>query len=188
MELTQDQRRVKDFLDAHPHLSRGVGNEDEMCTIAAVSMALTGIVSDDPHPCVSPVIRGWVMTIQDAMGGAIRDSDEWRESIPLIAGSAASEEIEQSRVDRIMAWMWDALGDEAVLAAVFEDARPAWDRMLVERTADAARAAANAVAYAGTYAAVDAAYAVRAGAVAARADYWFRRDPAGLLAELVALR
>lgn len=108
-----------------------------------------------------------------------------------------------------MEWMWDALGDEAALAAVPADARQAWGRMLVERTPAAAYAASNAVAYAipAVRAAVDAAadaaeeaagaaeeaddaaYAVRYAAEindSARTSYWQRRDPAGLLAELLA--
>ena len=170
---------------------------------------------------ISLVIRSWVRVTQYAMLDAIRYSEAWRESIPLIAGSAASGGIERARVERIMAWMWDALGDIAVLAAVPADARQAWNHMLVERTSEAARyahyacaganldavyAAAEAARYA-AYAAAEAAYtpaganpyadyaayaaeAVRAvrATDAARADYWDRRDPAGLLAELVALR
>ena len=216
MELTQDQQKVKALLDAHPHLSRGIGDEDEMCTIATVNMALTGELTDDLHPCVSPIIHQWVRVTQDAMPEAIRDSNEWRECVPLIAGSVASDEIERARLERIMAWMWDALGDEAVLAAVPEDARPAWDYMLSERTAAAtvtavvairyavavapaaaradavaaAVAAAAATSYATAAAADAAADATRYAAVATRAadDYWGRRDPAGLLAELVAMR
>ena len=105
MELTEDQQKVQDLLDAHPHLSRGVGTEDEPCTIAAVNMALTSKLTDNLHPCVSPIIRSWVMVTQDAMP------------------------------------------DAAATAARY--------------ATDAARAA--------------------------DADYWQRRDPAGLLAELVAM-
>lgn len=211
MKLTQDQQKVKDFLDSHPHLSKGVVNEEEMCTIAVVNMALTGRLTAGLHPCVSHIIHKWVIVTQDSMPDAIRDSGAWRESIPLIAGSAASEEIERARLKRIIAWMWDSLADKAVLAAVPEDARQAWGRMLVERTPAAAYAASNAVAYAipAVRAAVDAAadaaeeaagaaeeaddaaYAVRYAAEindSARTSYWQRRDPAGLLAGLVSMR
>ena len=203
MELTQDQQKVKALLATHPHLSVGVGNEEEMCTIAAINMALTGKVSDTLHPCVSPVIHKWVIVTQDAIPGAIRDSEAWRECVPLIAGSVASEEIERARVKRIIAWMWDALGDDAVLAFLPEDARSAWDRMLSERTTRAAYAAyvasgTSAAKYGelatraakAAHAAAEAARATRAAAQAAkaaRADYWCRRDPARLLAELVAM-
>ena len=153
---------------------------------------------------ISLVIRSWVRVTQYAMLDAIRYSEAWRESIPLIAGSAASAEIERARVERIMAWMWDALGDIAVLSAVPADARQAWNHMLVERTSESARHAhyassdaayASEAAGANPYAdyaayAAEAVRAVRAvrATDAARADYWDRRDPAGLLAELVALR
>ena len=201
-ELTQDQQKVKALLATHPHLSVGVGNEEEMCTIAAINMALTGRVSDDTHPCISPVIRGWVIVTQDAMPDAIRDSEAWRECVPLIAGSAASAEIERARVERIMAWMWDALGDDAFLP---DYARQAWDYMLSERTTRAAHAAyvasgnsaakygalATRAAAKAAHAAAEAARATRAAAKAAKAapaTYWQRRDPAGMLAELVAMR
>ena len=110
MELTQDQQKVKALLDAHPHLSRGIGDEDEMCTIATVNMALTSKLTDNLHPCVSPIIRSWVMVTQDAMPDATRyatdaaraaDADYWQRRDP--AGLLA-ELVAMATNDRRMKW------------------------------------------------------------------------------------
>lgn len=149
------------------------------CTIAEINLVLTGRLSDGPHPCISEVIRHWVPRIQDAMPAEMRNSVAWREAATGIAGSAGDAEAEAVRRDLILGWMWEALSDEVVLSAIPVQVRLAWGRMLTERTyaaADAAYAAAAAAADAAVYA---------ADAADADAAYWVRRNPAGLLVQLI---
>jgi hypothetical protein len=157
------------------HLCAGVGSSDvpgqgKACTIAEINLVLTGHLDDGPHPCMSEVVRRWVIGVQDAVPDGVRNGRAWREAAAGIAGSAASYEVETLRVQVLLGWMWDALGDDAVLVGVPSGVRPVWDRMLAERTratagttAGAARAAARATA--GTTA--GAARAARAAAGAA---------------------
>jgi hypothetical protein len=133
----------------------------EACTISEIVLTLTGKLSDRPHPCMSEVIRRWVIRVQDAMPDQVRNSREWRQAAVGIAGTASAPEHESQRRDLILGWMWDRLSDEDVLASVPGSVRPAWDKMLKLRTADAA--------------------------YAADAAYWGRADPAKLLRELVAV-
>jgi hypothetical protein len=205
----QRTRLARAFASPALRLSRGLGaagpvDSGERCTIAEINLVLTGTLSDDPHPCISEVIRRWVIAVQDAMPDELRNSPAWRSVAPLIAGTATDDErVEQKRRDMIVAWMWDRLADEAVLAALPDAVRPTWDRMLAERTSSrayAAYAAAAAIRAAGN-AYVDATHAAYAHATptgpidavraAARTTgdqqaYWCRADPAGLLARLVA--
>lgn len=188
--------------------------------MAEINLVLTGELDDGPHPCVSEVIRRWVIGVQDAMPDSVRNSAAWREAAIGIAGSVSTENVERARVDLLLTWMWEALADPSVLAAVPEGARPAWSAMLSLRTAEAAtatraarapaRAAARAAwvataaraAWAATAAtaaraasaaweawAAEAAEAAAWAAAAAteRAEFWERRDPAGMLAALIAM-
>jgi len=201
-------------------LVSGLGNADggpasgERCTIAEINLVLTGKLSDDPHPCISEVIRQWVIRVQDRMPDSIRNSSAWRGASVGIAGSASTPGVEQARRQMVMDWMWERLADEAVLEAVPAGCRVAWDRMLSERTykassearrqlraadaayAAAAYAAADAAYADAAYAAADAAYAAAyaaaasaAAAAAAAADaaqaFWERSDPAALLTRLI---
>jgi hypothetical protein len=173
---------------------RGPIDSGERCTIAEINLVLTGTLSADPHPCISEVIRRWVIRIQDAMPDELRNSAAWRSVAPLIAGTATEDErVESERRDMIMAWMWDRLADEAVLAALPDEMRPAWDRMLTERTSAAARRV-GAYSAAAAASAIAAHVATSAAAVAVtytaddRQAYWRRADPAGLLARLVTIR
>jgi hypothetical protein len=212
----QRARLAEAFASPSLRLGRGLGTVGpvdfgERCTIAEINLVLTGTLSDDPHPCISEVIRRWVIRIQDAMPDEIRNSAAWRTSAPLIAGTGTDDErVESKRRDAIVAWMWDRLADEAVLAALPDEVRPVWDRMLAERTPAAAAyaahaaaayaahaadtaadtAAAYAAAHAADAAADDAADTAAHAAAAARdrQTYWRRADPAGLLARLVAIR
>lgn len=177
MILTAEQTKVADLLEGVT-LGHGIGTEAGPCTVAAVNLALTGTLTDKCPDCVCPVLHAWVIPVQDAMPLDTLNSPEWLALVPLLAGSVSTPEVEQARVDRIMEWMWDRLGDEAVLDSVPEVVRPAWDRMLTERTAEAAEAAGDAAEAAG-----DAAWA----AEAAGAEYWSRANPAGLLAELLVM-
>jgi hypothetical protein len=213
--LTADQlAAVRRRLLKQGHIPTGLGTDDEACTIAAINLALTGeLTDDDPSECMCPVIRRWTITVQDRMPADIRDSREWREAAVQIAGSRSTSEVERLRVEEIIAWMWDALADEAVLAAIPAGARKAWDEMLTKRTpgaaanaayvnnaayADAAWAAwaANA-AYVNNAAYADAAWANNAAYYAAYAAYyasyadadayWGCRDPVGLLRKLTTI-
>jgi hypothetical protein len=172
---TQQAQLAEAFSSPALRLSRGLGtrgsiDSGERCTIAEIQLVLTGVLSDGPHPCISEMIRRWVIPIQDAMPDEIRNSPAWRAAAPLIAGTATDDErIESERRDLIIAWMWDRLADEPVLAALPDEVRPAWDRMLAKRTYDDAAAAARAAARAATDAArataraADAAYYADAG-------------------------
>jgi hypothetical protein len=207
-----------DLLNPNLHLVSGVGDagtpgEGECCTIAEIMLRLTGHLGDGPHPCVSEVIRKWVMSVQDAMPDSVRNSVEWRSAAGGIAGSATTPEAERIRCDMIMEWMWGRLADEAVLSAVPAVARPAWEQMLTERTSKSACTAEEAikavtgdafspVGYAATHASIaiahaaiapvvwDAANAAGTAAEAiigarTEAAFWARADSAGLLIALI---
>ncbi len=158
--------------------------------MAQVNFALTGTLDDVPHPCVSEVVRRWVIRIQDALPDDVRNSEGWRHAAVGIAGSAGSEADEAARVALLLAWMWERLGDEAVVVPV--SAQKAWRRMLVEKTSSAARDAYNAYAAAtyaaATYAAAYAAAAAAAAYAASDAAYWQRADAPGMLTRLIACR
>lgn len=193
--LTDDKRNEIRAALLSPDLRIGTGmgtatipGKGTACTIAEINLVLTGRLTDEPHPCISDVIRRWVIRIQDAMPAEMRNAAPWREAAAGIAGSASTPEVEEARRDMLVRWMWDALADEAVIASLPESVEPAWNVMLREKTpaaaaaAVAAAAAANANADAAAYAA--AAYA-NACSDADAAAYWTRRDPAALLARLI---
>lgn len=206
------------LLSPNLYICRGIGNaavpgQGSACTIGEINLVLTGNLSDAPHPCISDVIRLWVIRIQDATPVEIRNSAAWREAAIGIAASAGTLESEKARCVMLREWMWAALGDEAVLARIPASTHKTWNRMLNERTAAAAHAAAgaaantaytaaanaavtaaNAVAYGVVYGVADAAAnaAVAAanviGGVDGRRAYWARRDVPGLLTRLIEVR
>jgi hypothetical protein len=159
-------------------LISGLGNADggpasgERCTIAEINLVLTGKLSDDPHPCISEVIRQWVIRVQDRMPDSIRNSSAWRGASVGIAGSASTPGVEQARRQMVMDWMWERLGDEAVLEAIPAGCRAAWDRMLSERTCEASSEARRQLraAAASAAAADDAAYVAAAAYSASAAS------------------
>jgi hypothetical protein len=191
----EDRDKIRATLDTLT-LVHGVGDKakHEACTIAAVNLALTGtLTDDDPAECICPVIRRWVISVQDAMPTAQINAPEWRALIPAIAGTRSTPEVEQQRDDLILDWMWGSLA--AIRDVVPESTREAWDRMLDERTyaasaaASAAARAADAAA-AASAAAAAAAYAAAASTAATAAhaeasDWWRDANPAGLLAALI---
>lgn len=187
------------------HIPRGLGDEGEACTIARANLALTGDLSDGPHPCINNVIRRWVIAIQDEMPDEMRNSVEWREaavSAFTTGGNGVADEVYR---DAIIGWMWDALA----LVQPVADAKgfgAEWRTMLTagtaaraaEAAADAAEAAADAAwaadaaraaraAWAAEAAAEAAAWAARAAADAADAAdaAWAAIDPAGFLSRMV---
>jgi hypothetical protein len=121
MTVTEAQRENlrTAFTDPALRLGAGVGSAyGARCTIAEINLILTGKLHDGPHPCISEVVRRWTIRIQDAIPATIRNSPEWRTAAIGIAGSASTAEAEETRRAMLLAWMWERLGDEAVLASI----------------------------------------------------------------------
>jgi len=155
----EQQAKIRDLVTPM-HLPSGLGSKEAACSIAAINLALTGELTDSIPECMSRVIGKWIIRVQDAMPDSIRNSDEWKNLLPLAAGTGREKEAE--RRDMIMGWMWGALENLQPLA----DERgfgKAWATMTAEKSAAAAYAAYAAAAYA---AAAYAAYAAAAAAAA----------------------
>jgi hypothetical protein len=166
-------------------LPSGLGTEESACSIAAINLALSGKLTDAIPPCMSQVIGKWIIQMQDAMPDDMRNSDRWKQLLPLAAGTGRNKEKE--RLAAILDWMW---GTVLPTLQPLADARgfgAEWKRMNTERTREAAeraayaadaaeRAARAAAARAAAYAAAYAAYA---------ADTWQTVDPCGLLERLI---
>jgi hypothetical protein len=190
-------------------LPSGLGTEEAACSIAAINLALTGKLTDDIPPCMSEVIGRWIISAQDAMPDEMRNSERWKQLLPLAAGTGRDKE--QERLQIILDWMWGTVLPTLQLLADANGFGAEWQTMTTERTgaaAWAARAAAYAraadaaagAAYAAAYAAAaewaaakaawaaDAVYAAaeaEAAAWAAAAYAWETFDPCNLLERLI---
>jgi hypothetical protein len=171
-------------------LPSGLGDEESACSIAAINLALSGKLTDDIPDCMSEVIGKWIIRIQDAMPADMRNSERWKQLLPLAAGTGRAKE--KKRLQIILDWMWGTVLPTLQPHADANGFGAEWQTMTTERTkaaaADAARAAARvaraeaaAARAAATAAAADAARA----AAAARADAWQTCDPCGLLERLI---
>jgi hypothetical protein len=207
---TEQQEAIAAFLNDR-HIPAGLGTEEEACSIAAINLALTGTLNDTVPDCMSEVIGRWIIGAQDAMPDEMRNSAEWRELLPLAAGTG--RENEKERLDIILDWMWGTVLPSLQPLADEKGFGPQWSAMCTERTSEAARSAASAAyaysyayaaaayaaAYSYAYAATDTAYAAYAASAAdtaysayaaavaaANAADWRTFDPIGLLRRLVA--
>ncbi len=176
--------RLREYLATH-QLSQGVGNEESACSVAAINLALTGTLTDRIPECMSLVIGRWIIRVQDAMPSELRNSREWRDLLPLAAGTGRGHEAERAAV--ALGWMWDAL---ALIQPVADERGfgAEWRKMCEQRAALAAADAAYAAAYADD--AADAAYAAAhaaadAAAAYAAADFWVQANPAGCLRRMI---
>jgi hypothetical protein len=155
---------------------------------------------------MSKVIGKWIIVVQDSMPAQMRNSAEWKQLLPLAAGTGRQHEKE--RLEIILDWMWGTVLPTLQPIADEKGFGEEWRMMLQQRTAAAAaaNAAVDAAAYA-AYAAVDAAayaayaadYAADAADAAANAadaadaaadaayaaDAWQQFNPCGLLQRLI---
>ena len=185
----------------------GLGTEEAACSVAAINLALTGQLKDDIPDCMSKVIGSWIIRAQDAMPDDIRNSQAWRELLPMAAGTGRA--LEQERLALILEWMWDTVLPSVQPVADKRGYGAEWRTMCKERTTDAARDAAKAsardaaraarsaarasawdAAKAARIASWDAAWAARSASWAAeRTDAWAAAwaafDPCGLLRRLI---
>lgn len=201
----QDQDKIREFLKDR-YIPSGLGDSERACSIAAINLALYGKLTDEIPECMSAVIGRWIIKIQDIMPEEMRNSKEWKELLPLAAGTGRKKEKERLKI--IMKWMWQIVLPLLQPIADKHGFSKEWRTMCNKNTAAAAKAAAY-VAYAAVYAdaaanaaaanaaANAAAYAANAAdyaAYAAKADYaayandfWKNIDPIGVLKDLVYL-
>jgi chemotaxis protein histidine kinase CheA len=156
----EEQNKISAFLEGK-HIPSGLGTEHEACSIAAINLALTGELTDTIPACMSKVIGKWIIKIQDAMPDEMRNSKEWRELLPLAAGTG--QEHEKARIALIMDWVWSDVLPALQSTADAGGYGTEWKAMCTLKTY--ANANANAYAAAAYAAAAAKAYA-NAGAKA----------------------
>ena len=136
--LTLDQQQsISDWLVEHPVLSEGLGDDDSACSIAAINLALTGELTDRAPDCMSLVISRWIIFVQDAMPDELRNSGEWKELLPIAAGTGRAREHERSAL--VLDWLWDKVLPLLTPVAWHAYLEGEWGLMLEKRTSDAAR-------------------------------------------------
>jgi hypothetical protein len=104
---------------------------------------------------MSEVIGQWIIVIQDAMPGELRNSEKWKSLLPLAAGTGRDRE--QERLKIILDWIWGTVLPSLQPLADQRGFGEQWQKMTTERTANSANAATNAA---------EATWAARAAAVA----------------------
>lgn len=154
------------------HLPAGLGTEESACSIAAINLALSGRLTDEIPACMSAVIGKWIIRVQDAMPDEMRNSDRWKNLLPLAAGTGRG--YEQERLQIILEWMWTTVLPTLQPLADRQGFGDAWQRMTEERSVKAAEAMAEA-----------AEAAKAAWAAAASEAAWGAFDPCGLLQKLI---
>lgn len=133
MALTTKQSEdIKDLL-GRVNLGEGLGSPSMPCSIAAINIALSGELTDEIPDCMSLVIGKWVIAVQDLMPHGTRNCRQWKELLPLAAGTGRDREKEEARFSLLADWMW-----ERVLPRVSTDEWPAeavkaWEKMLKKR-------------------------------------------------------
>ena len=117
----------------------GLGNEDAACSMAAINLALTGVLSDDTPACMSAVVGKWILRAQDVMPDSLRNGAEWRELLPLAAGTGRT--YEQERLTLLLDWMWGTALPVVQPLADAGGCGDKWRELCEERSIDAARVA-----------------------------------------------
>jgi hypothetical protein len=206
----EQQQKIKELLNKIPMLSVGIGTAESACSVAAINLALSGELKDEIPECMSAIIGRWIIVIQDGMPADLRNSQRWRELLPLAAGTGRQREKE--RLDIVMNWMWETVLPQLQPVADTYGFGDAWRNMCVERTADAAYAAARAARAAHAARAIYAVVAVAVAVVVVRAaraahaayaalavadavyadasvedNYWTAVDPCGMLEKLIGV-
>jgi hypothetical protein len=167
----EEQNKISAFLEGK-HIPSGLGTEHEACSIAAINLALTGELTDTIPACMSPVIGKWIIKVQDAIPDVMRNSKEWRELLPLAAGTG--REHEKARLALIMGWMWSDVLPALQSTADAGGYGTEWKAMCTLKTVYAAAKAYDKAYAAAAYYASNAAAAYAANAAsnaAAAADY-----------------
>jgi hypothetical protein len=162
-----DIQKIADTVN-RMHLPKGLGDEENACSIAAINLALTGELTDKIPKCMSEVIGRWIIAIQDAMPDAMRNGAEWKALLPYAAGTGRA--LEKERLSLILDHMWSVTLPILQPLADAKGFGKEWKTMTTERTEAAAQEAAEAAWVAEAEAEAETAEA--AARAAARAAAW----------------
>ena len=140
------ETKLVNYLKTHS-LHTGKGTAQAPCSVQAINIALHGKPIEKVPECMSHTIGTWIVIAQDSMPYDIRNSQEWKELLPLAAGTG--RDLERERIKIIMEWMWDKalvqiLDAPHIQNSNRQDFMDSWKRMLNERTRESAQAAAKA--------------------------------------------
>lgn len=130
----EETDRIVAYLADHPQVA-GIGSGQ--VAIASINLALTGVLSEQIPDSMSYIVGRWMGAVQTVMPQSIRGCDDWRDLIPLAAGTGRDHEAE--RVDVIATWMWDAVLAPLQSLADEHGFGCTWQRMLDQRTSLTAR-------------------------------------------------
>ena len=210
------RQKLEHYLATHD-LPEGVGTEESACSLAAINLAMTGVLTDDIPDCMSRVLGKAVISLQDAMPDEIRNSERYKQWLPNAAGTG--RDLEDERLAVLLDWMWGTVLPKLQPLADKKGFGSEWSEMCEKRTFVAARAAARAAADALAFTLADAAadaaaygahaahaadaadsaayaattyaaYATYAAAYASDADpsmFWRDIDPIGVLERMTFL-
>ena len=168
---TEADQRLRRYLHRDGYqIPKGLGTREAACSIAAINLALTGKLSDDIPECMSEVIGTWILDIQDGIPDVLRNSPEWKELLPLAAGTGREQE--QERAEIIMDWLWGTVLPYVQPTADKGGFGGEWQAMCNDRTAEAAREAEEAAWAAGAAGEAVVAAAAWAARAAAEAEAW----------------
>jgi len=96
-------KKIEDFLINHD-LGHGLGNEEIPCSMAAINLATSGRLTDDIPDCMSEVIGHFIICTQDSMPIDRINSKDWKDILPLAAGTGRNNESERSEI--IKSWLF----------------------------------------------------------------------------------
>jgi len=198
------RQKLEHYLATHD-LPKGVGTEESACSLAAINLAMTGVLTDAIPDCMSPVLGMAIIRLQDAMPDEMRNSERYKQWLPNAAGTG--RDLEDERLAVLMDWMWGTVLPKLQPLADEKGFGSEWSEMCEKRTPAAADAAADAAHASALAAAADAAasavaYAAHASALAFHASatatasataaanpslFWQEVDPIGVLERMTFL-
>jgi hypothetical protein len=170
----KEMDKIASYIEGR-HLGAGRGTETEPCSVAAINLALTGKLTDDVPGCMSQVIGAVVIRLQGPMPDEMRNSREWRELLPLAAGTGRDPKREKERAAIALEWMWSTVLPQLQPWAERHGFGPEWAAMCEQRTQEAAETARAAAASSSWVASSAASWAAEAARWAAEAEWATKR-------------
>ena len=98
-------RKLTDYLATHD-LGVGKGTVRKTCSLGAINLAQTEVLTDMVPECMSAVTGRWVVRVQDRMPSEMLNSQVWKELLPMTAGTGRDRSAEDRRIAFLLDWLW----------------------------------------------------------------------------------
>ena len=106
MFTDENRKTLEEYLRTH-HIPRGLGNKEGVCSLAAINLAIDGVLTDDIPDCMSYILGEMTIKMQDYMPDHMRNSGRFKRLLLDMPCTGRTQEKERLAI--FVDWLYSTI-------------------------------------------------------------------------------